>query len=156
MEDGTSVPDPASRYQPKDVHGPCQVTDPRCYAWQDGEWRGRPWNEVILYELHVGTFTREGSFRAAREHLSYLAGLGITAIEVMCVSDFAGNRNWGYDGVLPYAPDSAYGSPEEMKAFIDRAHALGIMVILDAVYNHFGPEGNFLTRYFPRHQQPAP
>jgi malto-oligosyltrehalose trehalohydrolase len=159
LEEGTSVPDPASRYQPKDVHGPTQVMDPGSYDWQDGEWHGLPWNEAILYELHVGAFTKAGTFNAARQRLPHLAELGITGIELMCVSDFAGNRNWGYDGVLPYAPDSAYGTPDEMKAFIDSAHALGIMIILDVVYNHFGPEGNFLSRYFPdiysdRHDTP--
>jgi malto-oligosyltrehalose trehalohydrolase len=159
LDDGNSVPDPASRYQPKDVHGPSQVTDPGSFHWNDGAWRGRPWNETILYELHVGTFTHEGTFAAARERLAHLAVLGITAIELMCVSDFAGNRNWGYDGVLLYAPDSAYGAPDEMKAFIDSAHALGIMVVLDVVYNHFGPEGNFIAHYFPgicsdRHDTP--
>ena len=159
LEDASSVPDPASRYQPKDVHGPSQVMDPGSYHWQDGDWLGRPWNETILYELHVGTFTPEGTFPAAQARLQHLATLGITAIELMCVADFAGNRNWGYDGVLPYAPDSAYGTPDEMKAFIDKAHSLRIMVFLDVVYNHFGPEGNFLSHYFPaicsdRHETP--
>ena len=159
LQNGTSVPDPASRFQPKDVHGPSQVMDPRSYQWTDGAWRGRPWNETILYELHVGTFTEKGTFNAALERLPHLAELGVTAIELMCVSDFAGNRNWGYDGVLPYAPDSAYGMPDEMKAFVNAAHAFGIMIILDVVYNHFGPEGNFLSQYFPnicsdRHDTP--
>jgi malto-oligosyltrehalose trehalohydrolase len=159
LQDGTLVPDPASRYQPKDVHGPSQVMDAGSFHWNDGEWRGRPWNETVLYELHVGAFTHEGTFAAAQERLSHLAELGITAVELLCVADFAGNRNWGYDGVLPFAPDSAYGTPDDLKAFIDSAHALGIMVILDVVYNHFGPEGNFLGRYFPdicstRHDTP--
>lgn len=159
LEDGTSVPDPASRYQPRDVHGPSQVMNPNEYVWSDGEWRGRPWSEAVLYELHIGTFTSKGTFAAAAEHLSHLVELGVTAVELMCVSDFAGNRNWGYDGVLLYAPDSAYGPPDAMKSFIDRAHELGLMVILDVVYNHFGPEGDFIPRYFPeicsdRHKTP--
>jgi malto-oligosyltrehalose trehalohydrolase len=159
LPDGTRVPDPASRFQPKDVHGPSEVVDASSYVWNDAAWRGRPWTEAILYELHFGTFTPEGTFAAAMDRLPYLVELGITAIELMCVADFAGNRNWGYDGVLLYAPDSAYGRPEDMKAFIDRAHALGIMIILDVVYNHFGPEGDFIAHYFPEicsnsHQTP--
>jgi malto-oligosyltrehalose trehalohydrolase len=150
LSDGTHVPDPASRYQPHDVHGPSEVMDPGSYRWHDRGWRGRPWSEAILYELHVGTFTSEGTFRSAIGKLDHLAELGITAIELMCLSDFAGNRNWGYDGVLLYAPDSAYGPPDALKAFIDAAHAKGIMIILDVVYNHFGPEGNFINNYFPQ------
>jgi maltooligosyltrehalose trehalohydrolase len=150
LPDRTRVPDPVSRYQPKDVHGPSEVIDPATYVWHDGAWSGRPWTDVILYELHIGTFTNEGTFQAAREKLDYLTELGITAIELMCVSDFAGNRNWGYDGVLLYAPDSAYGRPEDLKSFVDAAHARKIMVILDVVYNHFGPEGNFIPKYFPQ------
>ena len=159
LPDGTRVPDPASRFQPEDVEGPSEVIDPDAFEWSDGHWRGRPWTEAILYELHVGTFTHEGTFQAATAKLGHLTELGITAIELMCLADFAGNRNWGYDGVLLYAPDSAYGSPNAVKAFIDAAHSRGIMVILDVVYNHFGPEGNFLPRYFPqifseRHETP--
>lgn len=149
LEDGTAVPDPASRYQPRDIHGPSQVMDPKAYVWHDGEWHGRPWNEAVLYELHIGAFTPEGTFRAATGRLDYLADLGVTAIELMCVADFAGNRNWGYDGVLLFAPDSAYGPPDAMKLLIDQAHAHGLMVMLDVVYNHFGPEGNLIPRYFP-------
>jgi malto-oligosyltrehalose trehalohydrolase len=144
LPDGTSIADPASRFQPEDVHGPSEVVDPAAYPWHDADWRGRPWEEAVLYEMHIGTFTAEGTFRSAMERLDHLAELGVTAIELMCLADFAGNRNWGYDGVLLYAPDSAYGRPEEMKAFIDAAHARGLMVILDVVYNHFGPEGNDL------------
>lgn len=150
LDDGTKVPDLASRYQPRDIHGPSEVIDPSEYTWHDGAWHGRPWQEAILYELHVGTFTRQGTFSAAAERLNYLAALGITAVELMCVADFAGNRNWGYDGLLPFAPDSAYGTPDDLKAFIDQAHARGLMVIMDVVYNHFGPEGNFIPRYFPQ------
>ena len=150
LPDGTKVPDPASRFQPEDVHGPSEVIDPESFEWSDDTWRGRPWVEAILYELHVGTFTRQGTFEAAIEKLGHLAELGVTAIELMCLSDFAGNRNWGYDGAMLYAPDSAYGRPEAMKAFINAAHLHGIMVILDVVYNHFGPEGNYIGEYFPQ------
>jgi hypothetical protein len=117
------------------------VIDPHAYKWRDHAWHGRPWREAVVYELHVGTFTPEGSYAGAAKKLKALVDLGITAIELMPLADFAGRRNWGYDGVLPYAPDSAYGRPEELKALIDAAHGLGLMVLLDVVYNHFGPEG---------------
>ncbi len=159
LPDGTLVPDPASRFQPHDVHGPSEVIDPRSYAWHDQSWRGRPWSQAILYELHVGTFTPAGTFRAAIERLEHLVRLGVTAIELMPVADFPGRRNWGYDGVLLFAPDSSYGRPEDLKALVDSAHAAGLMVLLDVVYNHFGPEGNYLSLYAPqffnpRHQTP--
>ncbi len=150
LPDGTKVPDPASRCQPEDVTGTSEVIDPAAFTWTDGAWRGRPWSEAVLYELHIGTFTPEGTFRAAIERLDYLAWLGVTAIEVMAINEFAGTRGWGYDGVLPYAPDAAYGRPDDVKAFIDAAHARGLQVIFDVVYNHFGPEGNYLSRYFPQ------
>jgi len=155
----TLVPDPASRFQPRDVDGPSEVIDPRRYPWKDAGWRSRPWNEAVIYELHVGTFTPEGTYRAAIDKLRHLAEHGITAIELMPLSDFAGRRNWGYDGVLPYAPDSAYGRPEDLEALVEAAHAHGLMVFLDVVYNHFGPQGNYLGRYAPdffteRHQTP--
>lgn len=150
LPDGLEVPDPASRFQPEDVSGPSEVIDPTAYSWKDESWTGRRWCEAVLYELHVGTFTEEGTFRAAMTKLDHLAQLGVTAIELMCLADFAGNRNWGYDGVLLYAPDSAYGRPEDLKAFVDEAHARGLMVLLDVVYNHLGPEGNYLPRYFPQ------
>jgi malto-oligosyltrehalose trehalohydrolase len=159
LPDGTRVPDPASRYQPQDVHGPSEVIDPLAYRWGDAGWRGRPWHEAVLYELHVGTFTAAGTFRAAIERLAHLATLGVTAIELMPLADFPGRRDWGYDGALPFAPDSSYGRPEDLKALIDAAHAHGLMVLLDVVYNHFGPEGNYLPLYAPqffteRHQTP--
>jgi len=150
MEDGLAVPDPASRANPDDVHGPSMVVDPGAYAWRDAEWRGRPWHEAVVYELHVGSFTPQGTFAAARERLPGLAELGITAIELMPVADFPGRRNWGYDGVLPYAPDTCYGTPDELKALVDAAHRHGLMVLLDAVYNHFGPEGNYLHATCPQ------
>jgi maltooligosyltrehalose trehalohydrolase len=147
MPDGLKVPDPASRFQPQDVHGPSELIAPDAYEWRDDAWRGRPWEETVLYELHVGSFAPEGTFGGVQRRLDYLAGLGVTAIELMPVSDFPGARNWGYDGVLPYAPDSHYGRPEDLKALVDAAHARGLMVFLDVVYNHFGPEGNYLHVY---------
>ena len=155
LPDGLLVPDPASRYNPDDVHGPSAVVDPSAYEWQCTPWRGRPWREAVVYELHVGTFTSEGTFDAARGRLPYLAQLGVTAIELMPLADFPGRRNWGYDGVLLFAPDASYGTPEQLKALIDAAHALGMMVLLDVVYNHFGPDGNYLHAYCPQFFNPA-
>ena len=149
LPDGMSVPDPASRFQPQDVDGPSEVIDASSYGWTDQGWSGRPWSEAVLYELHVGTFTPEGTLQAAVARLDHLVQLGVTAIELMTLSDFAGTRNWGYDSVLLYAPDSAYGRPDDLKAFVEAAHARGLMVLLDVVYNHFGPEGNYLPTYFP-------
>jgi malto-oligosyltrehalose trehalohydrolase len=144
------VPDPASRFQPRDVDGPSEVIAPKAYRWSDHAWSGRPWNEAVIYELHVGTFTPQGTYAGAKGKLPRLVELGITAIELMPLADFAGRRNWGYDGVLPYAPDSAYGRPEDLKALVDAAHAAGLMILLDVVYNHFGPKGNYLPRYAPQ------
>ena len=159
LPDGTRVPDPASRFNPEDVHGPSRVVDPHSFAWTDDAWRGRPWEEAVVYELHLGTFTEEGTFEAARQRLEELAELGITAVELMPLADFPGRRNWGYDGVLPFAPDASYGTPDELKALVDTAHSLGLMVLVDVVYNHFGPEGNYLHAYCPEffngeHQTP--
>ncbi|MBI3899662.1 MAG: malto-oligosyltrehalose trehalohydrolase [Gammaproteobacteria bacterium] len=142
-----SVADPASRFQPDDVHGPSELIDPRTFVWQDDDWRGRPWEEAVLYELHVGSFTAAGSYAGVQTRLMHLRDLGVTAIELMPLADFPGRRNWGYDGVLPFAPDSRYGRPEDLKALIQSAHRLGLMVFLDVVYNHFGPDGNYLHRY---------
>ena len=158
LPDGLEVPDPASRFQPADVHGPSEVIDPTGFAWSD-DFAGRPWSQAVVYELHVGAFTPEGTFVAAAAKLDHLASLGVTVVEIMPVADFPGRRNWGYDGVLPYAPDSSYGRPEDFKMFVSRAHSLGIMVMLDVVYNHFGPDGNFLPVYAPsfftdRHKTP--
>ena len=157
LEDGARVPDPASRFQPQDVHGPSEVVGAD-FRWEV-DWRGRPWEEAVLYELHVGTFTTEGTFRAAIERLDHLAGLGVTAVEIMPVADFPGARNWGYDGAYLFAPDATYGTPDDFRRFVDAAHARGIAVILDVVYNHFGPEGNYLPRLAPefftsRHRTP--
>jgi maltooligosyltrehalose trehalohydrolase len=144
FDDTLSVPDPASRYQPDDVHGSSMVIDPLGYSWVQRDWRGRHWTDTVLYELHVGAM---GGYRGVQARLPELAALGITAIELMPLSDFPGRHNWGYDGVLPFAPDSAYGTVEELKALIDQAHGLGIQVFLDVVYNHFGPDGNYLHGY---------
>jgi maltooligosyltrehalose trehalohydrolase len=143
------VPDPASSFQPEDVFGPSEVVDHARYPWQAADWRGRRWEEAVLIETHVGTFTHDGSYRGMIDRLDHLVDTGITALELMPIADFAGSRNWGYDGVLWYAPDSAYGRPEDLKALVDAAHQRGLMVFLDVVYNHFGPEGNFLHRYAP-------
>jgi len=153
------VPDPASRFNPDDVHGPSALVDPLAFAWPDAAWRGRRWEEAVLYELHVGTFTPAGTFEAAVGRLDDLAALGITALELMPVADFPGARSWGYDGVLPFAPDSSYGTPDDFKRLVAAAHARGLMVLLDVVYNHFGPDGNYLGLYAPqffnaRHQTP--
>jgi len=159
FDGGTPVPDAASRCNPDDVHGASAVVDPGAYAWQDTAWRGRPWHEAVVYELHVGAFTPAGTFAAAAERLAELAALGITAIELMPLADTPGGRNWGYDGVLLFAPESSYGTPDELRALVDRAHALGLMVLVDVVYNHFGPDGNYLHGYCPQffnaaHQTP--
>jgi maltooligosyltrehalose trehalohydrolase len=147
LASGEAVPDPASRAQAGDVHDPSVVVDPQAYEWRHPDWQGRPWREVVLYELHVGVF---GGFAGVARKLPRLADLGVTAIELMPITDFPGRRNWGYDGVLPYAPDATYGTPGELKALIDTAHARGLMVLLDVVYNHFGPEGNYLAAYAPQ------
>ncbi|WP_342643695.1 malto-oligosyltrehalose trehalohydrolase [Rhodoligotrophos ferricapiens] len=147
MADGRKVPDPASRCQREDVDGPSLVVDPRAYRWRNAGWAGRPWEEVMLYELHVGTFSPEGTFEGLRQRLDHFVEQGFTAIELMPVADFSGTRGWGYDGVMPYAPDRAYGSPDDLKRLIDEAHGRGLMVFLDVVYNHFGPLGNYLHDY---------
>jgi len=152
-------PDPASRYQPQGVHGPSAIVDPASYRWQDGGWRGIALEDVVFYELHVGTFSAEGTFRAAVEKLGYLKELGVTAVELMPLADFAGDRNWGYDGVAPFAPARCYGTPNDLRYFVDQAHQKGLAVFGDAVYNHFGPDGAyqaaFSKHYFTkRHQTP--
>ncbi|MCA8102121.1 malto-oligosyltrehalose trehalohydrolase [Burkholderia contaminans] len=146
LDGDLAVPDPASRFQPGGVDGPSQVVDPAAYRWRHDAWRGRPWHETVLYELHIGAC---GGHASVERRLPDIAALGVTAIELMPVNTFPGARNWGYDGVLPFAPDPSYGRPEELKALIDAAHGLGLQVLLDVVYNHFGPEGNLLPRYAP-------
>ncbi|HEV8441047.1 MAG TPA: malto-oligosyltrehalose trehalohydrolase [Methylomirabilota bacterium] len=153
------VPDPASRFQPEDVHGPSEVVDPLAHGWTDTHWAGIPSSRLVFYELHVGTFTGAGTFAGIAERLDHLASLGITAVELMPVGDFPGRWGWGYDGVLPFAPDSRYGRPEQLKALVEACHAHGLAAFLDVVYNHFGPEGNYLHRYAPdffsaRHRTP--
>ena len=143
------VPDPASHFQPHDVLGPSEVIDHDRFEWRTHGWPGRPWEDAAFLEVHVGTFTSGGTFRTAIERLDHLVETGVTAIELMPIADFAGRRNWGYDGVLLYAPDSAYGRPDDLRTLIDGAHAHGLMVFLDVVYNHFGPEGNYLHHYAP-------
>lgn len=153
------LPDPASRHQAHGVHGLSRLIDPATWDWRDTDWTGRPWEEAVIYELHVGTFTPSGDFQGAITKLDYLANLGVTAIQLMPVAAFPGQRNWGYDGVLPFAPDACYGAPDDLKRLVQAAHAKGLMVFLDVVYNHFGPEGNYLHRYAPqffssRHRTP--
>jgi maltooligosyltrehalose trehalohydrolase len=150
-----AVPDPASRNNPQGVHGASMIVDPNAYNWQSLEWRGQSWPDAVLYELHVGTFTQEGTFAAARARLPDLQELGVTALQIMPLAAFPGERNWGYDGVLQFAPASCYGAPSDLKALIDGAHELGMMVLLDVVYNHFGPEGNYLHAYCPEFFNPA-
>jgi maltooligosyltrehalose trehalohydrolase len=145
LPDGTTVPDPASRSQGDDVHGHSIVVDPASYQWGNLKWRGRPWVETVLYELHVGLL---GGFEGVAGELALLADVGITAIELMPIAEFPGSRNWGYDGVLPFAPEGSYGTPDQLKALIDEAHGLGLMMFLDVVYNHFGPDGNY-CHYMP-------
>lgn len=147
IDGGLMVPDPVSRYQAADVHGPSVICNPHEYHWSDQDWQGRPWEEAVIYELHIGAFSAQGTFDGVRERLDYLAGLGVTAIELMPVSQFPGSCNWGYDGALLFAPCNCYGSPEDFKNLVQAAHQRGLMVFLDVVYNHFGPEGNYLYVY---------
>lgn len=149
LPDGLVVPDPAARAQRGDVHGPSMLVDPRAYRWKTSFWPGRPWEEAVIYELHTGTFTPDGTFDGVAAKLDHLAETGVTAIELMPVAQFGGNRGWGYDGVLHYAPHRAYGGPDRLKALVDAAHDRGLMVLLDVVYNHFGPDGNYLHLYAP-------
>jgi maltooligosyltrehalose trehalohydrolase len=146
LDDGTMVPDPASRAQSADVHGPSVVVDPSAYQWRNKQWGGRRWAETIFYELHTGLL---GGFAGVERALPRLAELGITAVELMPIAEFPGTRNWGYDGVLPFAPESSYGTPDDLKALIDAAHDRGMMMFLDVVYNHFGPDGNYIGHYAP-------
>ena len=153
------VPDPASRSNPEDVHGPSVVVDPNAFDWGDAGWKGRPWHEAVIYELHVGTFSPEGNYAGVEQRLDHLAELGVTFIELMPLADFPGARGWGYDGTLPFAPESAYGTPDQLKSLVAAAHARKLGVLLDVVYNHFGPEGNYLHAAAPqfftdRHRTP--
>ena len=145
--EGVLVPDPASRFQPEGPHGPSEVVDPSRFAWSDDEWRGRAIAGQVIYEMHIGTFTREGTWAAAARELPELAATGITVLELMPVAEFSGRFGWGYDGVDLFAPTRLYGTPDDFRHFVDRAHQLGLAVILDVVYNHLGPDGNFLKRF---------
>lgn len=149
LPSGQVVPDPAARAQAGDVHGPSVLVDPRQHSWQTAGWAGRPWDDAVIYELHTGTFSPEGTFDGIARRLDHLVDLGVTALELMPVAQFGGVRGWGYDGVLLYAPHRAYGGVEGLKRLVDAAHARGLMVILDVVYNHFGPDGNYLHLYAP-------
>jgi maltooligosyltrehalose trehalohydrolase len=151
LDDKGPYPDPASRHQPDGVHGSSMVIDPRQYRWQDGKWKRPRFRDLVIYELHVGTFTPEGTFRSAMEKLPHVADLGFNAVQMMPIADFPGERNWGYDGVCLYAPARCYGQPDDLRALVDAAHQQGIAVVLDVVYNHLGPDGNFLGAYNPHY-----
>ncbi len=156
---GEDRPDPAARYQPDGVHGPSQVIDPTAFTWSDSHWGGRDARDLVIYELHVGTFSPEGTFAGAAARLDILRDLGVTAVELMPLADFPGIRNWGYDGVCLYAPSRAYGHPDDLRRLVDRAHQLGLSVMLDTVYNHLGPEGAYISEFYPgyftdRHSTP--
>ena len=159
LEDGLVVPDPASRYSPEDVHGPSEVVDPAAFEWGDAGWEPPSWHEAVICELHVGTATPDGTFAGLETRLDHFADLGVNVLELMPIAEFPGRRGWGYDGVLPFAPEATYGSPTALKKLIAAAHNRGIAVVLDVVYNHFGPEGNYLGKYAPqfftdRHKTP--
>jgi maltooligosyltrehalose trehalohydrolase len=157
LNGASEFPDPASRLQPDGVHGPSEIVSGE-FEWSDSAWTGIPLSDLIFYELHIGTFTKEGTFSAATQYLDYLADLGITAIELMPVAQFPGARNWGYDGVFPFAVQNSYGGPDGLKRFVDSAHRRGLAVVLDVIYNHLGPEGNYLSQFGPyftdRYQTP--
>ena len=148
-KDGTPMPDPASRFQPEGVHGPSEVIDPHAYGWRDDSWTGVPQKDLVFYELHVGTFTPEGTYRAAQERLPHLKELGVTAVELLPLAAFPGERNWGYDPAAQFAPAHPYGRPDELRAFVDAAHEVGLAVYLDVVYNHFGPDGAYVVGINP-------
>ena len=159
LANGTTVPDAASRFQPEGATGMSEVIDPRTYDWSQSHWSGRPWEEAVFYELNVAAFDRDGDYDAVRRRLDHLKDLGVTALELMPVADGPGTRSWGYDAVMLFAPRRSYGRPEALKRLIDAAHERELMIFLDVVYNHFGPEGNFLPQYAPpfltdRHQTP--
>lgn len=158
LEENQLLPDPASRFQPEGVHGPSMVVDPSVYAWQDEGWSGIPREDLVFYELHVGTFSPEGSFNGVQERLPYLRDLGVTAIELMPVADFPGRWNWGYDHAALYAPANTYGTPDDLRRLVDAAHHYGLAVYLDVIYNHLGPDGAYITSFAPmftdKHETP--
>jgi len=147
LEGGDCFPDPCSRFQPEGPHGPSQVVDPRSYAWRDTDWRGIPRKGQVLYEVHLGTFTPEGTYASAAAKLPHLKELGITTVQLMPLHTFPGRYNWGYDGVTLFAPCAIYGSPDDLRRFVDEAHRLGLGIIVDVVYNHLGPDGNYLAQF---------
>jgi maltooligosyltrehalose trehalohydrolase len=147
-EDAT-LPDPRTRWQPHGVHGLSRVVDDAAFAWTDANWQAPPLSSALIYELHVGTFTQPGTLLAAEARLDYLRDLGVTHVELMPLANFPGKRGWGYDGVDLYAPFNAYGSPDDLKHFVNACHAKGLAVLLDVVYNHFGPVGNYLGKFGP-------
>ncbi len=149
MDNGEAFPDPASRFQPEGPHGPSEVVDSSAFTWTDQSWPGITLQGQVIYEMHLGTFTQGGTWQSAAEKLEYLRDTGVTALEIMPVSAFPGRWGWGYDGVQPFAPASIYGHPDDMREFVDRAHAVGLGVVLDVVYNHLGPDGNYLTKFSP-------
>jgi len=149
LEDGRELPDPASRLQPEGVHGPSQIVEAESFPWTDHHWRAKPLEETVFYELHIGTYTPEGTFEAIIPRLGELVDLGITTIELMPIAQFPGGRNWGYDGVYPFAPQNTYGGPNSLRRLINTAHGVGLSVALDVVYNHLGPEGNYLNAFGP-------
>ncbi|MFN8679522.1 MAG: alpha-amylase family glycosyl hydrolase, partial [Thermomicrobiales bacterium] len=149
LDDGDLLADPASRSQPEGVHGPSAVVDPCDFAWQVDDWHVPLLRDAVIYELHIGSFTPEGTFEAVIPHLPYLRDLGVTSIELMPIAQFPGARNWGYDGVFPYAAQHSYGGPNGLRRLVDASHAAGLTVILDVVYNHFGPEGSVFHRFGP-------
>ena len=156
LDGGEAFPDPASRFQPDGPHGPSQIVDPAAYEWGDADWRGPDLEHQVIYEIHVGTFTKAGTYRAAIDRLPDLVDLGVTTIEIMPVADFSGAFGWGYDGVDLFAPTRLYGTPDDLRALVDAAHRLELAVILDVVYNHFGPDGNYLTRFSPHYFNERP
>ena len=149
LDGARELPDPASRFQPEGVHGPSEVVDLNQFQWTDQNWQGRTLERSIFYEIHVGTYTAQGTFDALISHIPELVELGITTVELMPVAQFPGSRNWGYDGVYPFAPQNSYGGPEPLQRFVNAAHEQGLSVALDVVYNHLGPEGNYLNAYGP-------
>ena len=151
LDGGPPLPDPASRWQPDGVHGPSQVVDPNAFAWTDVGWTGRELADIVFYELHVGTFSPEGTFAGVAARLGAIAELGVSAIELMPVADFPGSRNWGYDGVALFAPARCYGTPDDLRHLVDAAHRLGLAVFLDVVYNHFGPDGAYAMAFSPHY-----
>ncbi len=151
LDGGEAFPDPASRFQPEGPHGPSEVIDPAAFQWTDQSWRGVSLPGQVIYEMHIGTFTRNGTWSSAQEHLPQLVETGVTVLELMPAAEFPGRFGWGYDGVQLFAPTHLYGVPDDFRRFINRAHSLGLGVILDVVYNHLGPDGNYIPKFAPQY-----